>query len=196
MRVEGGGKYQVKLVPTNCSQEEVIFEIVSALDHLNAITTEIFSSIRNRIAEQRATVSEISTRVAAVSEKVNALKSTPKALQIISAAKFPEVKEEGQGEGLSIQSFPALLLKAIPPQRTITDSYETMARVKSQRSAYEAPVKSADELLQYHRVRDFNYAKGSNLAQLETTYEPGLGHPPPELSVIDSFLLFNTAENP
>jgi len=194
MKIQEGGKYNVKLVPANCHREEVVFEIISALDHLGTITEEIFTSIKYRVSEQNSQVSSLTARVSAAAEKLSQHKSSTKAIQIISPAKFPEASNPTGTEEPKL--FSILPLKALEEQRQMTDCEDIMSRIKSQRILYESPVKHTDELLQYYRVRDFNYSKGSNLGQLGTKYEVGLGNPPRGLDVIDSFFLFNSSENP
>jgi len=191
MKIEGGGKYHVKLVPANCHREEVVFEIISALDHLKLITDEIFTKIRAHVMKQNAQVASLRARVASAAERVAEHKSSTKAIQIISPAKFPE--EPGTE---TPKLFPIIYLQSLEEQRRMTDSAEVMSRIRVKRVLYESPVKHTDELLQYYRVCDFNYSKGSNLGQLGTKYEMGLGSPPLGLDIIDSFFLFNSSENP
>lgn len=194
MKIEGGAKYEVRLVPTNSDREELVFEIVSALNHLGRITNEIFTCIKTRLSEQQSQVSVLTARVTDAATKLSEFKRTTKAIQIISPAKFPETTGTTTiTEGPKL--FPVLQLKALQEHRKITDSDELMSRIKAKRISHKT-VKDTEELLHHYRVHDFNYSKGSSLAELGTTYEVGLGDPPRGIDVVDSFFLFNSSENP
>ncbi|CAG7719110.1 unnamed protein product [Allacma fusca] len=193
MKTEGG-KYQVKLVPSHCHREETIVEILSALDHLAAISNEIFATIKERISSQQAHVSSLSTRVAATAEQVAALKSTQKGIRIVSAAKYPSSFPEDESKGVLSITFPVLRAKPVPPQKSYINTYNLEA-LGNMSHLTSSPVKNPSELLQYYHVRDAN-ALNSNVERLESAYESGLGRPSINLNLVDSFLLFNTGENP
>jgi hypothetical protein len=200
MLVEGSetGKYKVRLVNPNGNSEETIKEIILAVDHLHFISSQIFSSIKKRVEEERSQVTAIDARVDAASHKIEKVKSIHKAIRIISPTKYPlDLDGKSLSDGGRHLNFPLRPLLAQGVHDTIHQSgqvfgeLEYIEKRKSLPLRFDAPIKHADELLACYHVREPHIPP----LQLELK-QPGLGSPPHTLHLMDSFLLFNSAQNP
>lgn len=188
------GKYKLRLIPPNCHQEQMVLEIVSALDHLDAITNEIFSKTESRLSSARERMATLMSRVNNASTKINQLKESKAGIRPISASKFPEITANGNGGML--QGIPILKLKSLPSQHQIVaNNYEIIAKIKSLRKFYEPPVKNIEELLQFYQVRDKNDTLINEMCLDGNAKTIGLAKPPAMLNNIDSFFVFNSFEN-
>lgn len=196
MIVEGGGKYNVRLIPQTCSREDAVREIVSALDHLNTISDEIFVTIRTRLASHKRQVEALTKRVTVAAEQVSALKGSQKAIRIVSPAKYP-CDVDGSCSSASFfeqLSFPTLVAKNIPNPPVMGHDTEESENDKSQRQLrFDAQIKHPNDLLSIFHVKE---PKLGDLTQLDNVADVGLGRPPPSIKNMDSFFLFNTVDNP
>lgn len=198
MIVEGGTKYNVRLIPQTCNREDAIREIVGALDHLSAISDEIFTSIRTRLSSHRKTVESLSSRVAVASSQVAALKGSQKALRIISPAKYPcESSSETEGGSNGVFGslmFPAVMSKNVKDVPVLGHDIEEDEDTRCQRPfRFDTPIKHPNDLLSVFHVKE---PKITDLTQLDNISDSGLGRPPRTIQNMDSFFLFNTVENP
>ena len=207
MKVEGetNGKYKVRLIPPNCHHEQMVVEIVGALDYLDAITNEIFTNLETRLRNQRKKMSNISTRITQASEKIDQLKQSRKGLRVVSSSKYPEPDCNYNGQpGFSncgvLKGIPVLKLRKLPTQQDfIANNYEVIARIKTLRSIYEPSVKNIEELLQFYHVLDKHEHILNGFKTCEDDAIPqgiyDLGQPPASLKDVDSFFVFNSLEN-
>lgn len=198
MIVEGGGKYNVRLIPQTSNREDAIREIVGALDHLNAISDEIFGAIRTRLSSHRKKVEALSVRVHSASEQVHALKGSQRAIRIISPAKYPceDARDvvAGTTGPFGAASFPTLAAKNVPDLPVLGHDIEEDEEARCQRPfRFDTPVKHPNDLLSVFHVKE---PKVADLTQLDNVADVGLGRPPSTIRNMDSFFLFNTVDNP
>ncbi|CAL8071800.1 unnamed protein product [Orchesella dallaii] len=196
MIVEGGRKYGVRLIPQTCNREDAIREIVGALDHLNAISDEIFSTVRTRLSSHRQQIESLSSRVSAAAQQVSAIKGTQNAIRIISSAKYPCEKSfpVGTSQVLGHVAFPALVTKHIPDPPVLGHDIEEDEEIRCQKPLrIDTPIKHPNDLLSIFHVREPNLG---DLSQLDNAIDVGLGRPPSTIQNMDSFFLFNTVDNP
>ena len=71
MLVEGPcGRYGVTLVNPNGGGEETIAQIISAVDQLGAISSNVFAALKSRMEEQRSTLVALDRRLNVAKDKV------------------------------------------------------------------------------------------------------------------------------
>ena len=165
--------YSVSVISPKLRHEEFMLCVADTLNYLEKISDDIFSRITNRVQVYKEKVGAINKRVDVAQAKIDRLKSSKKAIQVFSSAKYPAPNEleeytsifngcrneEMQRAGIAIQS-----------RHRIVDG-----RVMK-------------EKLSYHNI--------SSKKRNEADRGEGLGKLPKGLISVSSLLLFNTAENP
>jgi len=95
MLVDGGGKVPLYLVDPNGSREESVIGMVEALSQLHLASLQVFSALRDKIDEQRKSLSSLTVRIESAAQQVETLKGPHKrALRILSPAKYPPKHDE------------------------------------------------------------------------------------------------------
>ncbi|OXA40746.1 WASH complex subunit 1 [Folsomia candida] len=177
------GKATIRLINPNQSREETLLDMITAIDTLATISADIFSSIKGRLDEQRNHLAALDGRVNVAAERVEQVRGSAKAIRIISTAKFPSEEDDDMKSHLKPMT--------IIPTRSDTWSPTISGPRTSLPTRFDAPIQHPDDLLACFHVRDVAVSPlGVALA------ETGLDHAPPSLRHVDSFLLFNTTENP
>lgn len=162
-------QYTIHTVPHNLSKEETVVQIVEALDHLKAITQDIFSRINKRLDTNLDNLSSISKRIEAAGSKVDSLKGDKKAKTIFSSSKYPAV--DVNRDYVSVFTGPIDIVRARHEvkQRKYVPTYESLNK------------------LQFFHVK-LPDSKDGHIPQ-------GFGNVPQDVKYINDLLLFNTGKN-
>ncbi|UYV69737.1 hypothetical protein LAZ67_7000533 [Cordylochernes scorpioides] len=170
-------KYQLHLVPPDLRPEEMYLQIADALEHLEAITEDIFARVSSRVENYRARVSNIADRARTAQAQIDKIRGSSKAIRVFSSYKYPgpEVLED-------YTSFLANGPELVPPVRT---PYKVHSRHVG---PDEATLKEKLQFNTLHPAERIRAPAGLG--------EEGLGRLPRHLESVSTLLLFNTAENP
>lgn len=162
-------QYTIQTVPHNLSKEETIIQMVEVLDHLNAITQDIFVRVNKRLEANTEKLSNISKRIDTAASKVEALKGDKKAKTVFSSSKYPAV--DVNRDYVSIFKEPSKVERV----------WHEVKYTKYV-STFDPPSK-----LQFYHVK-MPYQKTTLLSE-------GLGEIPKDVKCINDLLLFNTGRN-
>ncbi|XP_066262358.1 WASH complex subunit 1 [Euwallacea similis] len=161
--------YSIQTVPHNLSKEETIIQMVETLDHLKAITQDIFSRVNKRLDKNTEKLSSISKRIDVAASKVQLLKADTKAKTVFSSSKYP----------------------AADINKDYVSIFSDSPHIERQRHEinYKKYITTYEPLskLQFFHVKTLN--------QKESSIPEGLGDIPHDIKCINDLLLFNTGRN-
>lgn len=163
-------QYTVPTIPQNLSKEETIVQIVEVLDHLNAITQDIFLKVNERIKINNEKLSNFSRRVDNVSSKVEHLKGDKKAKTVFSSSKYPAIDVN--------KDYVSVFKNA---------SYINLQRHEVKHAKYLSSTYEPLTKLQFYHVK--------LPTQKSTIVSEGLGEVPGNIKCINDLLLFNSGKN-
>lgn len=162
-------QYNIHTVPHNLSKEETVVQIVEALDHLKAITQDIFSRINKRLDTNLGNLSSISKRIEAAGSKVDSLKGDKKAKTVFSSSKYPAVDVNRDYVSVFTGPIDIVRVRHEVKQRKYVPTYEPLNK------------------LQFFHVK---------LPDTKDSHSPqGFGNVPQDVKYINDLLLFNTGKN-
>lgn len=166
--------YDVSVLSPKLRHEEFILCVADTLNYLEQISDDIFLRIINRVKIYKDQVTAINKRVDVAQAKIDRLKSSKKAIQVFSSAKYPAADE--------LEAYTSIF----SGDKSCNEMKRTNIPVQSRPRVVDGRVMK--ERLAYHHIT----GKKSN----KTDREEGLGKLPRGLKSTSSLLLFNTAENP
>ncbi|EGG15006.1 hypothetical protein DFA_09826 [Cavenderia fasciculata] len=174
-RMSSAQIYQVPVVCNGLREPESINQIVDALDKLDKVFADVYSSISNRIQHERNRMEGITGRLNNVQYRVNQVVGSKSAITVFSSAKYPTEKKWPDYNPL----------------------YADKARLPFKPSHYNLhDVKRKNEDI-FLEVNDLVFIEKSiDAASKEISVKEGLGHLPSHIPSISNLLLFNTQENP
>ena len=166
--------YNVSVLSPKLRHEEFILSVADTFNYLEKISDDIFCRISKRVEDYRDKLSSINRRTDLAQAKIDKLKSSKKAIQVFSSAKYPAADE-------------------LEPYKSIFSGSGSCAEIERASVPINSRHRPVDgrvmkERLSYHRI---NAKKQSGEDRGE-----GLGKLPKNLESVSSLLLFNTAENP
>lgn len=162
-------QYTIHTVPHNLGKEETVVQIVEALDHLKAITQDIFSRINKRLDTNLDNLSSISKRIEAAGSKVDSLKGDKKAKTVFSSSKYPAVDVNRDYVSVFTGPINVVRVRHEVKHRKYAPTYEPLNK------------------LQFFHVK-LPDTKDSDIPQ-------GFGNVPQDVKYINDLLLFNTGKN-
>lgn len=167
--------YNVSVLSPKLRHEEFMLCVADTLNYLEQVSDDIFVRITSRVQAYRDEVAIINKRVDVAQAKIDRLKSSKKAIQVFSSAKYPAADE--------LEAYTSIFGDN---SRYYEELVRTNIQVQSRHRVIDGRIMK--ERLAYHNIN----AKKST----ETDRGEGLGKLPKGLKSITSLLLFNTAENP
>ena len=81
--------YEVPIVSANLHEEEMIGQICDCLQHLDAVSKDIFTKITTKIHHSRSRIKNVKERVNAAQKKIDSITGSRKATKIFSSSRFP-----------------------------------------------------------------------------------------------------------
>ncbi|GAB0087798.1 hypothetical protein DMENIID0001_021480 [Sergentomyia squamirostris] len=168
--------YSVPLIQQDLRHEEAIIQAVNAFEYLENVISDVFATINARIDKNNSRVDDIRHRINVANAKVEKLVGIKKSVTIYSPAKYPS--------GETVEDIPVTFPTSHPDDTVKLNQDYT---VESQLDPVSH--KRLQDKLHFYHVRKINEQSSSVIPE-------GLGAPPAHLTSINSFLLFNTAENP
>jgi len=187
MGVEGGSKYAIKLITPSGVDESNLREILSTLERLTMITEEVFASLRTSIKTQKNNLESISARADTAANMITSLQTSPKALKVVSANKYPLDEEADKFPKNAYISNPVLATSISLKQfeEMFDEKYFVMS---SPLRATTMP----DELISFfHSSRKLQ----TDISHLVGLKCDSFQKPPSQLENVDSFYYFNSIEN-
>jgi WAS family protein 1 len=178
-KMPGVNKYDVPLILPGLRKEESIFQMVNALEYLQQVSSDVFSKIEKRVAENRDRIAAIDKRANVAMAKIEKIRGSRKAIRVFSSAKYPAPEKLEQYT--SLHTCDGLDQNALPG---VDQNYHVGSKFP------QANHDSLKEKLQFYNVQ-------LNKSQRRTDRDDqGLGGLPKDISSISALLLFNTTENP
>ncbi|XP_055706280.1 WASH complex subunit 1 [Phlebotomus papatasi] len=167
--------YNIPLIQQDLRHEEAIIQTANAFEYLENVITDIFDTINKRIDKNNARVEDIKHRITVANAKVESLVGIKKAITIYSPAKYPA--------GDKIQDIEVTFPEQKEPRVRLNDDYTVES------SLDPVSQKRLQDKLHFYHVRKFVDRSSESIPE-------GLGAPPYNMTSINSFLLYNTTENP
>lgn len=161
--------YKVPIIPQNLRGQETIIQVGEALNHLSAVTEDMFEHINRRIEASREKLASISTRVDKVNTKIHRLAGAKKATQVFSSCKYPAADLN--------QPYVSIFSDVKPPE---------LVRHKVKHKKPISNEEPLDKLNVYH-VK----IKKSDLKETIS----GLGEIPNDVTLVNDLLLYNSGKN-
>ncbi|GAM17591.1 hypothetical protein SAMD00019534_007660 [Acytostelium subglobosum LB1] len=167
--------YQVPVVSNGLREPESILQIVDALDKLDKVFNEVYTSISSRVSKEKSRIDSVTNRLNNAQFKVNQIVGSRNAITVFSSAKYPANKEW-------IDYSPL---------------YSDKARAPFKPSHYHLHDVTAKPQDTYLEVNDLVFIEKSiDAASKEISIKEGLGLLPHHIPSVSNLLLFNTQENP
>ncbi|ERL96144.1 WASH complex subunit 1-like [Dendroctonus ponderosae] len=161
--------YKIQTIPHNLSKEETIVQMVEILDHLDAITQDVFSRVGKRLEENNAKLSSIFKRIDAASAKVANLKGDKKAKTVFSSSKYPAADINRDYVSIFKEPVTVERVRHEVPHGKRVSTFEPVSK------------------LQFYHVK---------VPEMNNNQVPeGLGDVPNDISCVNDLLLFNTGKN-
>ncbi|EFA84005.1 hypothetical protein PPL_03078 [Heterostelium album PN500] len=167
--------YQVPVVANGLREPESILQIVDALDKLDKVFNDVYTSISARVTRERSRIENVSNRLDNAQFRVNQIVGSKSAITVFSSAKYPANKQW-------IDYSPLYTDKARSPYKP------------SHYNLHDVTTKPQDTYLE---VNDLVFIEKSiDAASKEISVKEGLGLLPHHIPSVSNLLLFNTQENP
>ena len=168
--------YNVPLILPGLRKEESINQIIDSLEYLEKVSSDIFSRISKRVAENKDRLAQLNHRVDIAQARIDTIKGTKKATRVFSSNKYPAPEKFEEYKSL------------YPEENELSVIKRQSYRLNSKFTAVDD--KTLKEKLQFYNVH-LNVKKKDDTSKSE-----GLGSLPKNLQSVSSLLLFNTTENP
>ncbi|XP_059622606.1 WASH complex subunit 1 [Phlebotomus argentipes] len=167
--------YSVPVIQQDLRHEEAIIQAANAFEHLENVINDVFQTINRRIEKNNGRVEDIRRRISAANAKIDSLVGIKKAITIYSPAKYPA--------GDKVQDIEVTFPSQKEPRLKFNKDYSVESSLD--------PVshKRLQDKLHFYHVRKVEDKTGDVIPE-------GLGAPPRNIESVNSFLLFNTTENP
>ncbi|EGG23227.1 hypothetical protein DFA_05359 [Cavenderia fasciculata] len=168
--------YQVPVVCNGLREPESIAQIVDALDKLDKVFNDVYTTINSRIQRERGRMESVTGRLNNVQYRVNQVVGSKSAITVFSSARYPTEKKW--------------------PDYSPLHADKSKAPFKpSHYHLHGIPFKRNDD--NYLEVNDLVFIEKSiDSAGREILATEGLGHLPGHIPSVSNLLLFNTQENP
>ncbi|XP_055693901.1 WASH complex subunit 1 [Lutzomyia longipalpis] len=167
--------YSIPVIQQDLRHEEAIIQAANTFELLENVINDVFATINKRIDKNNARVDDIQRRIAVANAKVESLVGIKKAITIYSPAKYPA--------GESVPDIEVTFPAHKEPLIQLNEDYTVES------SLDPTSHKRLQDKLHFYHVRKVENSSGVSLPE-------GLGAPPDNIESINSFLLFNTTENP
>lgn len=146
--------YEVPLVSAHLRPQEMISQMVDALEYLDQLSHDIFLRVSLQVQEKRERINRIQRRVEAANSKINSIKGSKKAIKIFSISQFPaKLKSEAAG----VFRGPKVAIKKAESKTEITnvnvDSgviFYPNSNAATSKLPFPPPPKSVSELLVFN----------------------------------------------
>jgi hypothetical protein len=179
--------YEIAIVNYNLEVPETFNDLFYSLERLSGTVDDVFSRIERRLADEKARVTQINTRVATCQSKVNLVRGSNRATTVFSTAKFPAPKQ--------LPLYPSLFSQVTDmpnPCRSAEDEKQYLI-AESKRCAATNDALSEDLYLILGRLN----SHGTEMERTEFIMEDeGVGGLPAIVPGVGSLLLFNSNINP
>lgn len=169
--------YSVPTIPPDLRREETILQIADALEYLEKVANDVFTSISSRVAENRTRLQKVNDRVSLAQARVDKLKGSNKATKVFASSKYPAEDEQ--------QNYKTLC--------TATEGVKVAKRKHYRVHSKHPPT---DERVLREKLLFFNVHLNTKSKKDVDNKGEGLGGLPRSVPSISSLLLFNTSENP
>ena len=168
--------YNVPLILPSLRKEESINQIIDALEYLEQVSSDIFSRISARVAENRERLASLNQRSDLAQARIDKIKGIKKATRVFSSAKYPASKE-------------------LEPYKSLYSSETELAEIKRRSYELNSKFTTVDDKLLKEKLQFYNVHLNVQKKEDEGKGE-GLGSLPRNLHSVSSLLLFNSTENP
>ncbi len=150
--------------------------VADTLLYLEKISEDIFGRITARTQEYRDKINAINKRTELAQAKIDKLKGSKKAIQVISSARYPASDE-------------------LEPYRSLFSGENRLSEIRRSNPGIKSRHRVIDSRILKERL-PYHHINTSSKDKDDSDRGEGLGKLPNNVESVSSLLLFNTAENP